>query len=94
MKKFWSILTKITLILNPITGFMIVAAILSGYWFLFPLGLCVVYFTLKFYAWGNKESCDESDKWWKKMNQTHRYLGECYGIDYWQNITTKEIIET
>ena len=93
MKKFWSILSKVTLVFNPIAGLLMVAAIISGYWYLAPLGFGIVFLTMKFYEWGNKEECEAADKWWTEMNKTHRYVGECYGIDYWENRTTGEILE-
>ena len=93
MKRFWSILSKITLIINPICGVLIVAALISGYWYLTPLAIPIIILVMKFYEWGNKEACQAFDKWWKEMNKTHKYLGECYGINYWENRTTGEILE-
>lgn len=54
MKKFLTLLSQFTLILNPATGFLMVVAFCTGYWYLTPLGFIVVYLTMTFYEWGNR----------------------------------------
>jgi hypothetical protein len=93
MKKFMKVLTSFMLILNPVAGFFIFACIFASHWYLIPLLVIGIILNLKLYFWAHKEEHEAFIKWHNEYSKTHIYLGECYGIDYWRDIKTGEIIE-
>ena len=91
MKRFLYILSNIILIFNPGSGFFILALLISGGWNLLfvPVLITGIVFNLKFYFWTHKEEFAKYEPWYTE----HEYLGECYGVEYWKNRKTGEILE-
>jgi len=99
MRKFLKILSCVLLALNPISGFLMVASLISGHWyFIFPL-ILVVYLTLSFYFYmyriEHARKTIKYNRWREEFSKTHTYLGitPYYEDEVWQNKLTGEIIE-
>ncbi len=99
MYKLKKIISKLLLVLNPICGFLMIASIISGYWYLvFPLILMVV-LVIRFYFYTNRiEHLRQQSKynsWRKEFEKTYEYLGitPYYEDEVWRNKLTGEITE-
>lgn len=90
------LLSSIMLILNPISGFFMLACLLGGYWYLIPLLILGVVLNMKFYFYTHKAECEAYDKWLIEFKKTHTYIGltsDYYVIEQaWENNITKEIV--
>lgn len=93
MKNVIKFLSSFMLILNPIGGFLIVAALWSRQLYFLPLIILGVILNLKFYFYTHKEECAVYDAWYKKFSSEHTYLGQDYYCEFWKNNATGEIIE-
>lgn len=95
MKKFLKILSNIYLVINPVCLFLIVASIISGYWYYAPLFIIPIILSLKFYYYVLRGDIKEYYQWIRNVRKTHRYLGLTLdeGNELYKNESTGEIIE-
>ena len=62
-------LSSILLVLNPISGFMIVASIITRHWYLIPLFILLVIYNMKLYFYTHNNKSERSSKLNKSLNE-------------------------
>lgn len=95
------ILSNILLILNPISGGLIIFSIIDGFWhgtywwLLIPAFILIVVYNVKLHLYAYRVEHAKYDEWEKEFSKTHEYLGdeEFYGTPIWRNRETGKIID-
>lgn len=61
-------LSSFLLVLNPISGFMIVLSIMTGHWYLCPLFIILVHYNMKLYFYTHDNKSERTSKLNKLLN--------------------------
>jgi hypothetical protein len=89
------LLSKILVLSNVFTLFIICALCVNGLWYLIPVDIVAVLYIFKFYFYTHKDEHLQYELWRKEFEKEWNYLGttnDYYQEEVWENKETGERI--